>query len=72
MVEIYAQKDAYQSRLQTAHFHQYKTTTLKTVKYLKFAEMDATDSCSLKFVSQRAILQLNADIISIYCKPVLP
>jgi len=41
IVEIYANKDAYQSHLKTPHFQHYKTTTLKMVKSLKL--VDTTD-----------------------------
>lgn len=36
--EIYADKDAYQSHLQSAHFKKYKTTTEKMVKSLKLVQ----------------------------------
>lgn len=43
IVEIYANKAAYQSHLQTPHFLHYKTTTLKMVKSLKLVDMDVPD-----------------------------
>lgn len=43
IVEIYADKTAYNSHLQSAHFQYYKTTTLKMVKSLKLVEMNAVD-----------------------------
>ena len=36
--EVYADKDAYQSHLQSAHFKKYKTTTEKMVKSLKLVQ----------------------------------
>ena len=36
--EIYADKDAYQSHLQSAHFKKYKTTTEKMVRSLKLVQ----------------------------------
>ena len=43
IVEIYANKDAYQSHLQTPHFQHYKTTTLKMVKSLNLIDMSSID-----------------------------
>lgn len=43
IVEIYANKKAYESHLQTPHFQYYKTSTLKMVKSLKLVEMEALD-----------------------------
>jgi len=41
LLEIYADKGAYENHLQTAHFQHYKTTTLKMVKSLQLVEMKA-------------------------------
>jgi quinol monooxygenase YgiN len=41
ILEIYRDKDAYESHLQTPHFKHYKTTTLKMVKSLKLIDMEA-------------------------------
>ena len=43
ILEIYANKDAYESHLQTPHFKQYKNSTLKMVKSLKLVDMEAID-----------------------------
>lgn len=43
IVEIYSDKNAYQSHIKTAHFQDYKTTTLKMVKSLKLVEMETID-----------------------------
>lgn len=43
LLEIYADKEAYESHLQTPHFKYYKTTTLKMVKSLKLVDMEAID-----------------------------
>lgn len=43
IVEIYTDKAAYQSHLQTPHFQHYKTTTLKMVKSLRLVDMRSTD-----------------------------
>ena len=43
ILEIYANKEAYESHLQTPHFKIYKTSTLKMVKSLKLIDMKAID-----------------------------
>ncbi len=43
IIEIYANKAAYQNHLKTPHFQHYKTTTLKMVKTLKLVDMDSID-----------------------------
>ena len=43
ILEIYANKEAYESHLQTPHFKIYKTSTLKMVKSLKLIDMRAID-----------------------------
>ncbi len=43
IIEIYANKAAYQSHLQTPHFQHYKTTTLKMVKSLNLVDMNVLD-----------------------------
>ena len=43
ILEIYADKKAYESHLETSHFKHYKTTTLKMVKSLKLVDMNAID-----------------------------
>ncbi|WP_296702653.1 antibiotic biosynthesis monooxygenase [Algoriphagus sp.] len=47
ILEIYANKEAYQAHLQTPHFLKYKTTTLNMVRSLKLIEMDALDPESM-------------------------
>ena len=44
IVEIYADKDAYQSHLKTPHFQHYKTSTVKMVKSLKLVDMNDVDT----------------------------
>jgi quinol monooxygenase YgiN len=44
ILEIYANREAYEAHLKTPHFQKYKTTTLKMVKSLKLADMDNIDS----------------------------
>lgn len=43
ILEVYANKEAYESHLKTPHFQKYKTTTLKMVKSLKLIDMEAID-----------------------------
>ncbi len=43
ILEIYANREAYESHLKTPHFLHYKTSTLKMVKSLKLIEMNALD-----------------------------
>jgi 4-carboxymuconolactone decarboxylase len=43
IIEIYADKTAYQSHLKTPHFQHYKTSTLKMVKSLKLVDMEPLD-----------------------------
>jgi 4-carboxymuconolactone decarboxylase len=44
IIEIYADKEAYQSHLKTPHFQHYKTATLKMVKALKLVDMTDVDT----------------------------
>src|SRR5688572_11772703 len=48
ILEIYANKKAYESHLKTPHFLKYKTTTLKMVKSLKLIDMEAIDPATMK------------------------
>ncbi|MFL5811418.1 MAG: carboxymuconolactone decarboxylase family protein [Flavisolibacter sp.] len=43
IVEIYSDKAAYESHLQTSHFQHYKTSTLNMVKSLKLVDMTSID-----------------------------
>jgi 4-carboxymuconolactone decarboxylase len=43
IIEIYADKTAYQSHLKTPHFQHYKTSTAKMVKSLKLVDMASLD-----------------------------
>jgi quinol monooxygenase YgiN len=44
ILEIYANREAYEAHLKTPHFQKYKTGTLKMVKSLKLVDMDNIDS----------------------------
>lgn len=48
ILEIYASKEAYESRLKTPHFLKYKTTTLKMVKSLKLIDMSVIDEETMR------------------------
>tara|TARA_R110000751_G_scaffold167909_2_gene273793 strand:+ start:526 stop:954 length:429 start_codon:yes stop_codon:yes gene_type:complete len=50
LLEIYANKEAYESHLQTPHFQKYKTTTAEMVKDLKLIDMKAIDPESMLMV----------------------
>ncbi|MDL5510524.1 putative quinol monooxygenase [Arenibacter sp. M-2] len=47
LLEVYANKEAYESHLQTPHFKHYKEATLKMVKDLKLIDMNAIDTESM-------------------------
>ena len=44
ILEIYANKEAYQSHIKSPHFLKYKTTTLSMVKALRLVDMNAMDT----------------------------
>jgi quinol monooxygenase YgiN len=44
ILELYANRKAYESHLQTSHFQRYKTTTLRMVKSLKLVDMGVVDA----------------------------
>jgi len=44
ILEIYANREAYEAHLKTPHFQKYKTTTLKMVKSLKLVDMNNIDT----------------------------
>lgn len=47
IVEMYANKKAYESHLQTPHFKEYKNSTLKMIKDLKLIDMESIDKESM-------------------------
>lgn len=53
ILEIYANKDAYELHLQTPHFKKYKTTTLKMVKTLKLVDMSAIDGNTMPAIFKK-------------------
>jgi 4-carboxymuconolactone decarboxylase len=53
IVEIYANKEAYQSHLNTPHFQHYKTSTLKMVKSLKLVDMTDVDMETMQHIFKK-------------------
>jgi len=54
ILEIYADREAYEAHLKTPHFLKYKTTTLKMVKSLVLLDMRATDSETMRKIFTKA------------------
>jgi len=50
IVEMYADKEAYQFHLQTPHFQHYKTSTLKMVKSLNLVDMEILDKETMSLI----------------------
>ena len=53
ILEIYADRAAYEAHLKTAHFQEYKTTTLTMVKSLTLTEMQALDRASMTLLFRK-------------------
>lgn len=53
IVEMYADKEAYQFHLQTLHFLKYKTSTLKMVKSLNLVDMESLDKESMSNIFEK-------------------
>ena len=53
IVEIYTNRNAYESHLKTEHFQHYKTSTLKMVKSLKLIEMNSVDKNEMINIFQK-------------------
>ena len=53
ILEIYANKNAYESHLETPHFKHYKTTTLKMVNSLKLIDMNAIDGGTMPMIFKK-------------------
>jgi len=54
ILELYANREAYESHLQTSHFRRYKTTTLRMVKSLKLVDMSAVDAETISRIFRKA------------------
>lgn len=53
ILEIYADKKAYQAHLETPHFKHYKTKTLPMVKSLKLVDMNAIDGQTMSMIFKK-------------------
>lgn len=53
ILEIYADKESYESHLKTPHFLVYKTATLKMVTSLKLVDMDPLDAETMKEIFKK-------------------
>ena len=53
ILEIYADKKAYEDHLKTPHFKHYKTRTLKMVKSLKLVDMSAIDGQTMPMIFEK-------------------
>lgn len=53
ILEIYADKKAYELHLETPHFKHYKTTTLKMVNSLKLIDMNAIDGKTMPMIFKK-------------------
>ena len=53
LLEIYADRQAYEQHLKTPHFQKYKTSTLKMVKSLKLVEMEALDAAAMPLLFRK-------------------
>jgi quinol monooxygenase YgiN len=53
LLEIYADRKAYESHLRTPHFKHYKETTLKMVKSLTLVDMGAVDAQSMSMIFRK-------------------
>ena len=54
ILELYANREAYESHLQTPHFQRYKTTTLRMVKSLKLVDMSVVDAETMSRIFRKA------------------
>ena len=55
ILEIYANKEAYEAHLKTPHFLHYKTETLKMVKSLRLAEMTPLDKETMPEIFKKKV-----------------
>ena len=59
ILEIYANREAYKSHLETPHFLKYKTTTLKMVKSLRLVDMEAIDTDTMREIFSKSTKDKN-------------
>ena len=53
ILEMYADKAAYEQHVKTSHFLKYKTTTLKMVKSLKLVDMESIDAATMPAIFKK-------------------
>jgi quinol monooxygenase YgiN len=53
ILEIYRDRKAYEAHLETPHFKEYKTTTLKMVKSLKLIDMKTIDREAMPMIFKK-------------------
>ena len=66
ILEIYADKSAYESHLKTPHFLKYKTSTAKMVKSLKLIDMEASDSIAMKEIFKKNQKKIQKKILVLF------
>jgi quinol monooxygenase YgiN len=54
ILEIYADRNAYEAHLRTPHFVKYKTTTLKMIKSLALVDMQSIDVSTMAKIFAKA------------------
>lgn len=53
ILEIYANRDAYEAHIKSPHFQKYKTSTLKMVKSLRLVDMQAIDAKTMPLIFKK-------------------
>jgi quinol monooxygenase YgiN len=53
ILEMYADRDAYEKHLKTPHFQTYKTSTLNMVKSLKLIDMESIDPATMPLLFRK-------------------
>lgn len=53
ILEMYADRAAYEQHLKTPHFQTYKTTTLGMVKSLKLVDMESIDAATMPVIFRK-------------------
>ena len=53
ILEMYADKAAYEQHLKTPHFQKYKTTTLGMIKSLKLVDMESIDAATMPVIFRK-------------------
>lgn len=53
ILEIYANREAYESHIKSAHFQKYKTSTLEMVKSLRLVDMQAMDAKAMPLIFKK-------------------